>query len=479
MFKSLQIKLLKRVIKNEVSYLLSSTIVFISLFFILFVLFLGKEIFIHYSDTKSMLLPQSMLYVEKELGDVYKTLSKNGISKKDVLVARVKNYKDLSIYSNINGGKSLPKHFTLLSFDIETKRILTLECSNIKQEVELKGLGLKQRKNWVFKTQKLEKCPLKSRVKLTTESGEVELTLQRNSKWATLIYKSDKRSDKIFYPYLIKLEESFFMNYFAYSKFFVDTKKLLTKETQEHSKMLHSLFRLIFAQTKQKCMLNHEAYSFLTEYKKIPFSILPISDEYTKSMTVVDELPLNIKNDLVLFYSNLIITNLNSVQNIDYDGTLLFFKEKTPSKSLFKDAITIEREAFLTVQESRSFEINIIIYTTTFILFILMLALIKSFISRTYKRYYDRFALLIFYGFRVKIVTLLFTFSLMVSVVFSYILTELLFTQVNQIFNLYYVDLMNLDFEYSYITVFFLLSIVFSYFDETKRQENIANKTKR
>jgi len=132
------------------------------------------------------------------------------------------------------------------------------------------------------------------------------MELKSRKAYGKLIYKADANSDKIFYPFLIDLEEKFFVKYFAYSKFFLLQDSERTKEAQEHAKMLSSLFRLIFAKQRERVIVNHETYSFLTEYKKISFRVKPLHGDYKKSITVLDEMALNIVNDKVAFYDYLL-----------------------------------------------------------------------------------------------------------------------------------------------------------------------------
>ena len=143
-----------------------------------------------------------------------------------------------------------------------------------------------------------------------------------------------------------------------------------------------------------------------------------------------------------------------------------------------KDATKIYRDEFQTVKQSASLKINMTIYVTLYILFILMLALIKSFISRNYKLYKSTFDILVFHGFNFKIATLILTFMLLLSFVLAYIISTLLLHEVNAIFNLYYVDLIRLNFEYIYIVGFFAMGIVASYLYELKALSNIINKAK-
>jgi hypothetical protein len=439
---------------------------------------MSKEIFIHYSDSNSMLLPKSMIVVEDDLNVVYETLKKNNISKESLLFAQVKNYEELSIFSNINGQKSLPKSFTLLSFDIQTDKKITIECNNQREDVKILDIALKRHKDWVFKAEKLSFCKAKENVTLILENTKIKMSLKRNETYAKLIYKADTATDRLFYPFLIDLEEELFINYFAYSKFFISQKSKLSKETQEHAKMLNSLFKLIFAKHRQRGLLNHEAYTFLTEYKKIPFSITPLHSDYKRALTVLDELALNITNDKVLFHKNLLLANLSSLKDIKYDKTVIFSKDTKIDESIFQNATKIYRDEFQTVKQSASLKINMTIYATLYILFILMLALIKSFISRNYKLYKSTFDILVFHGFNFKIATLILTFMLLLSFVLAYIISTLLLHEVNAIFNLYYVDLIRLNFEYIYIVGFFAMGIVASYLYELKALSNIINKAK-
>lgn len=451
---------------------------FTSLFFILFILFMSKEIFIHYSDSNSMLLPKSILVVDDNLSEIHTILKAQNISQDDVTLAKVKNYKNLSIFCNINGQKSLPKDFTLLSFDIPSDKKIIIECDNKREEVKILDIALKRHKDWVFKTEKLSYCKAKENVLLVMPNTTLKMVLKRNKTYAKLLYKSDKSNDKLLYPYLIHLEESLFVNYFAYSKFFVSQDSKLTKEAQEHAKMLNSLFKIIFAKKRQRILLNHESYSFLTEYKKIPFNMTPLNKEYKKSLTALDELALNITNTKRPFYDYLLLTNLSALPNVHYDKSLIFCKKQTIEKTLFSNAIEIRREDFNTVKQSASMKINTTIYTTLFVLFILMLALINSFISRNYKLYKATFSILIFHGFHFKIVTLLLATLLSVTLLLAYFISTILLNEVNSIFNLYYVDLIRLHFEYNYIFGFFILSIVVSYIYESKAQQRIINKAK-
>ena len=439
---------------------------------------MSKEIFIHYSDSNSMLLPKSILVVDDNLSQIHKILKTQNISQDDVTLAKVKNYKNLSIFCNINGEKSFPKDFTLLSFDIPSDKKITIECDNKREEVKILDIALKHHKDWVFKTEKLSYCKAKEDVLLVTPNAKIKMTLKRNKTYAKLLYKSDKSMDKLLYPYLIHLEESLFVNYFAYSKFFVSQESKLTKEAQEHAKMLNSLFKIIFAKKRQRILLNHQSYSFLTAYKKIPFSITPLNKEYQKSLTVLDEVGLNITNTKIPFHNNLILSNLSSLPNINYDKSLIFCKKAALSKTLFSHAIEIKRSDFNTVKQSASIKINTTIYLTVFILFILMLALINSFISRNYKLYNATFSILIFHGFHFKIVTLLLTTLLLATLFLAYLISAILLNEVNTIFNLYYVDLIRLNFEYNYIFGFFILSIVVSYIYESKAQKSIIHKAK-
>jgi len=439
---------------------------------------MSKEIFIHYSDSNSMLLPKSMIVVQDDLSAVYKTLKKNNISKESLLFAQVKNYENLSIFSNINGQKSLPKNFTLLSFDIQADKKITIECNNQREDVKILDIALKRHKDWVFKVKKLSFCKAKEDVTLITPNSEIKMRLKRNETYAKLIYKANETTDKLFYPFLIDLEEELFINYFAYSKFFVSQKSKLSKETQEHAKMLNSLFKLTFAKQRQRFLLNHEAYTFLTEYKKIPFSITPLNSDYKRVLTILDELALNITNDRVLFHENLLLANLSSIKDIKYDKTLIFCRDTELDTSIFENATKIYREEFQTVKQSASLKINMTIYMTLYILFILMLALIKSFISRNYKLYKSTFDILVFHGFHFKIATLILTIMLLLSFVLAYIISTLLLHEVNTIFNLYYVDLIRLNFEYVYIVIFFAMGIVASYMYELKALRDIINKAK-
>lgn len=477
-FNSLRSHLFLRILKNETSYLLSSLVMFTSLFFILFILFMSKEIFIHYSDSNSMLLPKSIIVVDEDINSVNQILQKNNISKKTLLLGEIKNYEDLAIFSNINGAKSLPKAFTLLSFEIQQNAKILLECKQKQEEVSILDITLKRHKDWVFKVQRLSHCEVKERVTLITKDARIPLVLKKNKSYAKLIYKANIDTDKIFYPFLISLEEKLFMNYFAYSKYFVSQNSKLSKETQEHAKMLNSLFKIIFAKSRQRALLNHEAYTFLTEYKKIPFSITPLNHDYTKSLIVLDELALNINNDKVPFYENLIVTNLSSLQKIDYDKTLIFCQDTIVNPKLFTNSIKILRDDFDTVKQSASVKINTSIYIILSILFILMLALLNSFISRNYKLYKETFSILIFHGFHFKIATFILSILLLTTLIVSYLISTILLNQVNNIFDLYYVDLIRLNFEYNYILGFFILSIVASYLYETKAQNDIINKAK-
>ncbi len=477
-FNSLKSHLFFRIIKNETSYLLSSMIMFTSLFFILFILFMSKEIFIHYSDSNSMLLPKSLIVIDADLKSVKKTLAENAISQDSLLIAQSKNYPDLAIYSNINGQKSLPKKFTLLSFDIQNSTELTFECNDKREEVKLLDISLKRHKNWVFKVNKLSSCQAKSDLYLITKNSKIKMKLKRNSSYAKIVYKANIETDKLIYPFLINLEEKLFLHYFAYSKYFVSLDSKLSKETQEHAKMLNSLFKIIFAKKRERALLNHEAYTFLTAYKKIPFTITPLNKEFTKSITILDELALNITNDKSSFSKYLIIANLSSFKNIHYDKTVIFCKKDSINPNIFSKAIKINREDFHTVQQSSSLKINTTIFVTLFILFILMLALINSFVSRNYKLYQATFSILIFHGFRFKIVTFILALLLFTTLLLSYLLSTFLLNEVNCIFNLYYVDLIRLNFEYNYIVGFFILSIIASYLYESKAQNNIINKAK-
>lgn len=477
-FNSLKSHLFVRIIKNETSYLLNSMIMFTSLFFILFILFMSKEIFIHYSDSNSMLLPKSMIVVDDNLSLVYETLSKNSISKEGLLFGAVKNYEELAVYSNINGQKSLPKSFTLLSFDIQTDKKITIECNNQREDVKILDIALKRHKDWVFKVKKLSFCKAKEDVTLITQNSEIKMRLKRNETYAKLIYKADEDTDKLLYPFLIDLEEELFINYFAYSKFFVSQKSKLSKEAQEHAKMLNSLFKLSFAKHRQRVLLNHDAYTFLTEYKKIPFSIMPLHSDYQKNITVLDELALNITNDKVPFHEYLLIANLSTLKDIKYDKTVIFCIDKELDISLFTNATKIYRDEFQTVKQSASFKINTTIYLILSILFVLMLALIKSFLSRNYKLYKSTFDILIFHGFNFKVATLILTLILSVSFTLAYLISTILLHEVNTIFNLYYVDLIRLNFEYGYIVGFFAMGIFASYLYELKAQNDILNKAK-
>lgn len=477
-FKSLRSHLLLRVLKNEISYLTSALIMFTALFFILFALFTNKEIFIHYSDSNSMLLPKSIIVVDDTLENVNKTLQKNNISKKNLLLAESKNYKDLSIYININGEKSLPKNFTLLSFEINKKAKLTFECHGERAEVNILDIVLKHQKDWIFKTQKLSHCKRKEEIYLIVQDSKIKMKLKKNKTYAKLEYTADINSDKLLYPYLINLEESLFLNYFAYSKFFIAKSTTLSKETQEHAKMLNSLFKIIFAKARKRVLLNHESYSFLTEYKKIPFTIKALHSDFHSATTVLDELALNITNEKTLFYKQLLIANSALLKGVTYDKVLIFSKDDTIDEQIFTNAIKIDRSDFDTVKQSSSKKINLTIYITLFILFILMLALINSFITRNYKLYKETFSILIFHGFNFKIVTFILSVILFISFTAAYIITLLLLNEVNNIFDLYYVDLIRLNFEYNYIIMFFALSIISSYLYELKAQTKIINKAK-
>jgi len=145
---------------------------------------MSKEIFIHYSDSNSMLLPKSMIVVEDDLNVVYETLKKNNIPKESLLFAQVKNYEELSIFSNINGQKSLPKSFTLLSFDIQTDKKITIECNNQREDVKILDIALKRHKDWVFKTEKLSFCKAIENVTLILENTKIKMSLKRNETYA-------------------------------------------------------------------------------------------------------------------------------------------------------------------------------------------------------------------------------------------------------------------------------------------------------
>jgi len=477
-FKSLRSHLFMRILKNETSYLLSSMIMFTSLFFILFILFISKEIFIHYSDSNSMLLPKKLIVLEQSLPKVHEILKANNISEKNLLFAQIKNYKELSIYSNINRQKSLPKDFTLLSFDIKKDPKVIIECKGKREEVSILDISLKRHKDWIFKLEKLSHCKAKEKLFLITPNASIEMKLKKNKSYAKLEYKAHLDTDKLLYPFLINLEESLFVNYFAYSKFFVSKNCTFSKETQEHAKMLNSLFKIIFANARRRALVNHESYTFLTEYKKIPFTIMPLTDDFKNPLTVLDELALNITNDITPFYEQLIIIDKKSLKNVHYDKTLIFCKEGIFNENIFKNAIKIDRKDFNTVKKSSSAKINITIYVTVFILFILMLALMNSFVTRNYKLYKETFSILIFHGYHFKMVTFLLSFILVVTLLIAYVITFLLLNEVNNIFDLYYVDLIRLNFEYNYILGFFILSIIASYLYELKAQNDIINKAK-
>jgi len=473
MFKKLSLTIFKK----EFSYLVGSAIMFTALFFLLFVLYIAKEIFIYYSDSDSMLLPKSVLVVDTNLSETYETLKQHNIPLDTVLLARIKNIPDLSVYSHINQQNTLAKDFTLISFDIRADEKIQVSCQGRVQELKLLDISLKHHKNWIFKTQKLKNCERKSEVTLITKESNIKMQLKRNRRYGELLYRSTAETDKILYPYLIALQERLFLKYIPYSKYFTDAKHNYTKETKEHSKMLNSLFSIIFAHTKRRIMVNHLAYTHFTDYKKIPFSIsATLNADEEKDYTVVDELPIDIRNTKKDFNAHLIVANLSSIADAKYDETVIFCKKPLPLSSIFKRATLIERKDFLSVQKSAAASINQIIYVVTFLLFLLMFALINSFTSRNYALYQNILATLLFYGFRFKITTAVLFVLFSLSVFISYILSYFLLSEVNAIFNLYYVDMVHFEFEYRYLVLFFILSLVAAYAIEQHNQKKLINK---
>lgn len=441
-------------------------------------LFTTKKIFAYYSNEDSILLPQELLYVKQPLSQVKEKLSHSFIPTEQLLLASIKNYKQLSIVNLKNAQKSLPKDYTFLAFDMKKEHQLHLVCDGKNVTTPLRNISLRyNKKDWTFTTSPLA-CSSKTTVDLITDEGVFPLKLKSNTaKKAKLIYKSTKKKDAAFYRYLIHIEESIFIHYVPYSKMFPSMDAKLSKEAQVHSKMLHSLFGIIFSRNKQRILMNHSAYNFLIDYKKVLSRLQIQNQDFKGIQTLIDEIGLQLENDKMQISKYLIIANRSAYQDIEYDATLIF--SNTPQvNTLFPNAITIKKNDFHSVQHNISTQITSISYVMAFILLILFIALVHSFITRLYKRYKPLFTTLVFYGFDIKVLTLLLTILTILSISIASLIHSLLLQKINSIFNTYYVDLIQINVQTTYLLFIAICAIIYAYIYESKVQKKLFFDTK-
>ncbi|SFV58736.1 hypothetical protein MNB_SM-7-1381 [hydrothermal vent metagenome] len=477
MLSSIKFKLLKHILKKEFLYLLNTFLMLTALFFILMLLFIGKEIFISYADTKRMLLPTAMIMTKESLTSVYQKLQEHNVSKESVLVAKVKNYKDLSIINEINKKRSIPKNFTLIAFDIKPDIYLQVMCHQKEERVKVLDIALRRHKDWIFKFSKLHNCHKKESVKLITSKGNISMKLLRNGRYAKLLYRDDKKQNHILYPFLIQLEQKLFLPYVAYSKFFQLQNQKLSIEAKEHAKMLNSFFKVIFAKSRKRMLLNSEAYSYLIEYKKIPFNARAVHKDFRDSFVVLDEIPLDLKNEKIHLYDKLMLINLSSLSDIEYDATLLFLRDLSIKPSWFQDSIVVSKQEFRIIKEGISQKVTIAIYIVVFGLIIFMIMILKRFALRNLRRYREIFINFLFYAHEIRAITLIMSMLLLFAFLSALGLISLLIAKIDAIFYIYYIDLIPLDAYYIlYMLVIVLFGIGVSYYFESRLLDKLIKK---
>jgi hypothetical protein len=234
---------------------------------------------------------------------------------------------------------------------------------------------------------------------------------------------------------------------------------------------------VIFAQKRKRVLLNHEAYSFLTEYKKIFFRITPQTEDLG-SMIVVDQLPLNLANTKVDFGNKLLLMTTTMPNTIEYDKSVIFCKNSQIDPHLFHNPIVIEREDFLSLQNNARSSVERIVFGAFGVLFLLMVALVRSFVTRNYKLYKRSFEILHFYGYDFKIVSLVLGFVMLISGAIATLILEYLIGKINAIFDLYYVDLIFLAIDYTSLVVFFVAGLSIAYLYEARALNKINKKGK-
>lgn len=457
--------------KKEKLYLFSAFVISFILCFILLLLILSKEIYTHYSNIESALLPDAIALIDTDLATLKNTLLLK--NKEYLLHGELLNMKNASFAKSASGTPLIPKDYTLLAFDLDTTWPLTICCGTTNIQAKLQDLYMLKRGTWTLKSAPLS-CHKKN-ITLITQKGELNLNKKYTTPHYTLLeYHSNELDDAVFYPYVIKTLQEKFLDYYPSSQHYL-SRSNLTPDTQKHAKMIEALSSILFAGKQKRVIANTESFKYFKDYEKLSFYIYPENYLSNEKVMVVDELPFPV-NENVDINSFLFLANLSSFSEIKFDKRFVFFTNIEEGKLLFPNATWVEKKELSTNTEQFITNINTAFFAIILLLLIFMIAFIHSFITRIYAAY-DAFArILLLNGLNFKILSALLVIFFVFAIAFAHIAAFFMLENINYIFMNHYIDLIEYQIEVAYLYfAFILLLFIALFFESLSHKNNMKN----
>lgn len=449
-------------VKAEKLYLFNSFLISFILCFVLILLLLSKEIYAHYANSESALLPDAIALVDEDLEFVTKTLQSHNL--KNLLHGELLTMKDASFSKSESSAQFIPKDYTLLAFNLDASWHVTLTCGTENIQTQLQDLYMLKRGIWTLKTEPIT-CHEKNLL-LQTPTGNIPLANKLTTKrYSLLEYHSNEVDDTIFYPYVIATLQKKFLEYYPSSQYYI-TREALTPDTQKHAKMIQTLSGILFAGKQRRIIANTDAYKYLNDYEKLSFTIYPQHYLSQERITVIDKLPFPINENQHL-NSFIFLANLSSFTDVTFDKRFIFFPTQDDGKALFPNATWIDKNELSTGLENFTTNINSAIIAISLLLFIFMIAFIKSFISRIYGAYDPLARILLLNGLNFKIIATLLVVLFLVAMTTATLATHLMFENINHIFMSYYIDLIEYKVQAVFLYVAFVAMLLLALFFES------------
>lgn len=381
--------------------------------------------------------------------------------------------KDASFAKSENSSQFIPKDYTLLAFDLDTSWYVTLKCSENLVRLSLQDLYMLKRGVWTFKTEPLT-CHEKELFVETSTGPFKVLNKFTTKRYSLLEYHSNELEDALFYPYVIDMLQKKFLEYYPSSQYYL-TRDNLTPDTQKHAKMIQTLSAILFAGKQKRVIANTESYKYLNDYEKLSFYIYPQNYLTKERVMVVDKLPFPV-NENRHINSYLFLANLSSFNDVTFTKRFIFFNSKDEGEDLFPNALWIDKNELATGLENFTTNINIAIGAISALLFIFMVAFIKSFIARIYGAYDALVRILLLNGLNFKILSALLVTLFVFAMACASIATHFMFENINHIFMSYYIDLIEYKVEILFLYVAFVsLLLLALFFESLSHRKNMKN----
>ena len=468
-------------LNKEKYYLLSAFLILGAIYFILYVLLLSKDIYLHYTNGSLVLLPKKIVVVPTEkLQSVTKAMKNHNISKKDFIVCGVKNYDNIALHKlkYTQDIKLIPSAYTFLMLNIDFP-ILNGKCKNKKYTLAVKDISFHRRRRWYIKTEPINIVAKYFYVFIKKNQYLKLKIIKNNYKYTLLSYTPNIQEDKLFYPFLISLINDNFLNFYPSSQYLSYKNRSITttENTKMYAKMLENMFGVIFSNKRRiRVLSNIEAYKYLTNYDGIYLRFLLKDNQNLYKMFVLDKIPFAIPN-IADIKSKIFIGNMKSFKNISYDKYILFIK-KDINLSFLKGYKTFTQKEIIPKLYSLNSEVHLIIIAIVGVLLILLISIVISFLSRLYNLYELILKTFLFYGYSIKVLFLMLSTTLILSMLFALVNVEILLSCLNDIFYQYYLNQIKLEIDYNSILIILIVVLVVAYIYESYLQQKVLEKYK-